>query len=181
MPRPDEAAPALIYKEGEDIVLDGETYDDPLVAVRSKTITLTDAQIKVLPTTPIQILPLPATGKRYHYISGTSKLALSAAYSSVEPDASLFISYGNGGMVSATPQTWADQLMESSGEYVNDLPQGTFIDTFVYPNAGYLGEANYAGALLLKLRNFNAGAINLTGGHADNNLKVTVLYTIIDV
>jgi hypothetical protein len=191
MSRPDEAAPALIYKEGDDIVLDGETYEDPLVAVRSKTITLTNAQIKALPTTSIEVVPAPGAGKMLMFHSAHLLCdATAGVYTNID---------GAGGYMSIRYTGQGDistLLVKDSGVGATAFSLGGLVEqagnvrwaTLTPYHAG--ADASYGliangdavqenTGFSVRFRNYSNG--DLTGGHADNYMRVTVNYSVIDV
>ncbi len=145
--------------------------------VRSRT-TLTNAQIKALPTTPVSIVATPGAGKILFPVSVTYHGNFQTAYTNVNPAASLKV--------------------EFSGDTTSLFGPGRFLaqaGTWAHGNIGFFrrgaldGQAN--AALAFALAGFddtaltvamaNASAGNLTGGTANNSLVVETRHIVLDL
>jgi hypothetical protein len=129
-----------------------------------KTVTLSDDQIKALPTTPVEILAAPGANKVFSFISATMLLNSSAIYSNVAGAAVQF-------RLSAGGQNFASYLVAD-----NSLDTDTGIFQFNF-DATAFGEVLSNRAVELELVNPLNG--DLTGGNAANTLTVSVIYKII--
>jgi hypothetical protein len=200
MSRPTEAAPAWMYKDEDgNLIVDGEEVGESsdIVVIRRATVILRDAAyagngqndgtIQTLPTTPVQIIAAPGAGKIILPLTAILTINLAAAYDNIQNFASLTIQAGG------TPLSL---LVDDSGETLGRLSQlldatpGDYIAIFALKPGlfneswSYLGDVYQAvtfenQAFSLVLDNIAGG--NLTVGNAANTLKVTVLYTVIDV
>jgi hypothetical protein len=170
-----------------------EPVDLPL-RIQSATVTLTDAQIKALPTTAVTIVPAPGTGKMLRLIMAHAALTQSAEYTNIDPDESwLSIAYQGDSVASSV-------VLNHSGDGKEDLdrllgggagsPAAVIFEPFQKTSAswgataevfsevgGAIGSANKA----LNVYAFNNSAGDFTGGNSANTLTVTVLYLVIDV
>lgn len=147
------------------------------------TVTLTDAQIKALPTTPVQVVAAPGVGKIIRPVLTTILLNnTGGAYTNVV-DASLVLRLGT---------TWVSgvMLMETAllataqNSWVFQIPalasgSGTFAGEFVTVLQGNTlsGQENQT----LNIKDDYAGGSDYTGGNAANTLKVTVYYVVVDL
>jgi hypothetical protein len=129
-----------------------------------KTVTLTDDQIKALPTTPVEILAAPGTNRVFSFISATMLLNSSAVYTNVASAAVQF-------RLSAGGQNFASYLVAD-----NSLDTDTGIFQFNF-QASAFGEVLSNSAVNLELVNPILG--DLTGGNAANTLTVSVIYKIL--
>lgn len=160
------------------------------VRVRQKTVTLTNDQIKTLPTIPATIIPATET-LNYSItptrvpVPVTSSLVLrvgGGAYTNV------------GGVEGVTWLGYGDDLSsrvsflaEFVGTTLQALPASGFFDDATTPRVGWFSDvaiAAFYGPFLkdngLYITNFSGGG-NFTGGHASNTMTVSVLYHILDV
>jgi hypothetical protein len=164
------------------------TDEDDIITVRKKSVTLTDAHIKALPTTPIEIVPAPGAGKVIQYLGGTIVVALEADYTDIDDGSAMFFGVATN-VVSAyvlddsgasPAQVNLSNLLAGSGDGVLFVPPySDFASGWGLVAAGQSGVTNVANQPLTLRLDFGTG--NLTGGDATNTMKVTVLYTIIDV
>lgn len=189
MSRPTEAAPALIYKEGSDIILDGEEFDPSAPAVQtvySATVTLTDAQIKALRQTAVEVVPTPGVGNMVIPLYGFLSFDHTADYDNINVAAALSISHGAGGyslltnIREASAEFGVSSLLASGGDFVATIPPVYNLDTTrLY---GFQGQppSQFANKNLV-IEAYNASDGDFTMGNAANTLKVTVVYTIIPV
>lgn len=154
-------------------------------AIQSATVTLTDAQIKALPSTPFTLVAAPGSGKLILPVDAVMSLdAQGGAYTNVT-NQQMWLSYGSGGRtISAiydenTQGAFADDsavhvLLGFSNSQVTSLT-GT-----VYSTAWWSDDTGGIANAALTLGMFNGGG-DLTGGDPANSLKVTVLYAVVDL
>jgi hypothetical protein len=155
----------------------------------SKTVTLTDAQIKALPSTPVEIVPAPGAGKALIPFQIVLRMSIATAYANIGDKAgiadTLFaftpLANGSGDWVTASLGGTNKVAYALLAPYLYDGAEG--IVAPARPNASTDVVANQP--IALQCSNFNGEEYtdlgNFTGGHASNTLKVTVFYTIIDV
>lgn len=160
-------------------------YDVPEgegVVIRKKTVTLTDAQIKALPTTAVEIVPAPGAGRMIRVVSTTIWCDTTlGAYTNLADQGYITLAV-NG-------QEYFSYLVNDTGESITQLSSLLAGETLVSKALLENSQINAWGVEPLALPDVENGAVTLvadndgdfTGGHADNYLKVTVLYTIIDV
>lgn len=183
MPRPDEAAPALIYKDGDTVYVDGEEMQVP-EAVKSVTYTLSNAEIKALPTTGVELKPAPGVGSRYQIVGGAA-IADFTAGGYTNADATL----GNGLYIAAGSAIsgivplnnfFETNLMTFTDEpFTFDiLPRmlANEVGDGVNPN---IGMVSYFDNQPLTVKYDNNSAGNFTGGNAANTMKLIVLFRTI--
>jgi hypothetical protein len=143
------------------------------------TVTLTDAQIKALPTTPIQVVAAPGASKMIVVVS--SMWALDATHGAYTNLAGMSLALGYG--------AWP--LPQATNSY-SEAAQGAFADAsavhilaFAAPantsgQAAWIAEhAQVAGAAVVVQENGTTG--NLTGGNAANTLVVSATYYTLDI
>lgn len=142
----------------------------PIVPISSETVTLTDAQIKALPTTIPDVVPAQA-GKILRFLSAHLLWdSRAGAYTNLDNDLYMVFRYSAGDTVSEA--AFVGGLLETSDKTSSD------VTAKAAGNESLLaGTENRA----LQLHVNNAASGNFTGGNAANTLKVTVLYTIIDL
>ena len=179
------------------VYLPGAVWTDPTDTVapvspaaaspRQATATLTDAQIKALPSTPVVVVPAPGMNR-----------VLLAPVTQGSMQIVLYLDwYGDYTNIDATA-TW-ECAVGPFGPYAR-YGAGNKLASFLGWGAG--GQANAVwllskndstvdGAALNNLSDVqnqpitlgmvNAALGNLTGGHAANTLTVSVLYSVLDV
>lgn len=156
------------------------------------SVTLTNAQIKALPTTGVQVVAAPGSGKWLRLIGVTYSTDTAAgAYTNVNPTyADIHIDLGGGtyagGYVATDPSvtpalaTVANMLTYAQQTVVQGLPYAEGYGG--YTGVGYVSTpAPLRSAVENKALNVaadNSGSGNFTGGHAANSLKVTIYYAV---
>lgn len=140
--------------------------------VQQATVTLTDAQIKALPSTPVEVVGTPASGKAYVLVNVTLNGSFVAAYTNLT---------GHG--------WWEDLGLYAQGTYGSgQVSDFTGLD-------GFLNYTSDRGLVTLgpyqwmkrpaSAASFELVALNdtgdFTGGHASNTLTVSVLYYVLDL
>jgi hypothetical protein len=165
--------------------LDGGSATNPTLQIA--TVTLTDAQIKALPTTAIQIVAAPALNTRVKLIGVTYHAWFeNGAYTNVNAtSAELYLQtsslvrlggyLANDGGVSLTSLTTvlaaASVLTVDGGPYLSN-PAGTYVQPLL---TGATGSVDGKAVQLFATNN---GAGNFTGGHASNLLTVVAYYAL---
>ncbi len=156
--------------------------------VQRTSVTLTDAQIKALPTTPVIVVPAPGLEKLIYaqaYVGGGDFSLLlhqvaGGSYTNIDAQAewTFFI-----------PGHTADASYKgyNTGEGISDFL--TYEDDVFWPFA-HPGEVDLGGdfnlvsqfenqPVMFNLQNLSSG--NLIGGNPANTLRITVWYSVIDL
>jgi hypothetical protein len=171
--------------------------------VYSLKTVLTDAQIKALPTTPIDLVPSPGVDKAIVSLGGFMKIdAIAGAYTNIaklDSDGVTAFFFGHIPASCATlPMLMTSNALNGSLERFKLVPYGfssiyTNTDEEVVKNVLTAGEPkliagfNNVGNTAFKLIVDNYDAAyetdmgNFTGGHPDNTIEVTIFYTIVDL
>lgn len=149
----------------------------------SATVTLTDEQIKALPTTPIQLVAAPGAGKFILPISCVAVLNLQPAGQYTDADnASWTIITQAQDYVSAVANSnialiGIGDIVVFSFPFLN-TGAGTFAGiTHTAPEYSSADIENEA----LYIADVWNGVTNYTGGNASNTLKVTMYYVVVDL
>jgi len=141
-------------------------------------IILTDAQIKALPTIPVEIVPPPGANKVIQLVGCTFSYNTSAgAYTLPGTPGNILVainippgtaSLGVGYNTTGTLDTTTPQLRSSFwGATFIDIAQNAF------PSQAEVVNKN--------LGVYSDASADFTGGNAANTLKVTVYYTIVEL
>jgi hypothetical protein len=149
--------------------------------ILSITVPLTDAQIKALPTTAIELVPAPGADKIIVPIAGFVILDTTAGLYVASGDASWQLLLGSqefSGLLQPTIFTTDAGILF----FWFPLP---FMGTGAGPAAGYLVTSGETGAGVInqpvRIKDDYNGVADYTGGNAANSMTVTVLYTIVDM
>lgn len=146
--------------------------------LKTAQVSLSDAQIKALPTTPIQIVAAPGSaGKYIVVIKGSWKATTtSGAYTNINGTlAKLRLVYG----ANVTNASYEVADTGSPTEFTGLLGTAGVKITFLH-NWKELPE-NFSNIdnLAVSVSIDNNGSGNLTGGHSSNSLVVTFIYLVV--
>lgn len=158
--------------------LDLKAYIDARIAAASSSgggsylvaeVTLTDAQIKALPTTPIELIAAPGAGKMISVLFINWKIDVTAGiYTNLGNTWDL--RYGTASSGNTPPSS--AYLEDNSNVWVSQM----YPDVSEEPqNISVFNNKN------LNLFYDNLGGGNLTGGNAANTLKIIVYYVVVDL
>jgi hypothetical protein len=163
-----------------------ELQSSTTVSVLLRSVTFTDAQIKTMDVTPIEIVPDPGEGRIVDFVRLVLVSDIVQPYTNLSVNADLTVLLGQMQVAyisndAAFANDMLEDLFESSGVVLvgpaSDPDTSTTGTGATQPIGTYFVD-DFSGPLSLKLDNA-AGA--LAGGDAGNTLKVITLYTIIDV
>jgi len=181
-------APADLDTSAEVAAIAGE-----FASLRKATVTLTDAQIKALPTTGIELVQAPGDLKLINPISMVLHLAdWTADYSNIHASSIISAVLGSAGAVFLPIRelvvSGVSSLLAGGG------PDGTVAFSMLKFNAiagGTYSQTGFAALTgpyesdvvnqALSLTCNNQGSGNFTDGNAAQSLRVTTYYTIVDV
>lgn len=155
--------------------------------VQTATVTLTDAEIKTLPTTPVEIVPAQGTDTMISFLKGIVVIDNTAgAYTNVHTESAtrgtgLFnlgeppIAFQESARVDAA---WA--LVDGSEIVVAEAP----MESHPLPSGDLSGNSDYTSSvenqpLVFKWQNGALG--DFTGGNAANTLTVTLVYHVLTI
>jgi hypothetical protein len=161
-----------------------------VVTVYQLKTVLTDAQIKALPTTPIDVVPAPGAGKvvlpTFFYI-----IRKGLAYDNIDPDGYMYLDTDMGyygtlianrsdeSLVGLDHLLNYDAGLPGSGMF-GTLHNGKFSARYntLIPTETFVLECFENKAIRLSI---SSGIGDLTGGDSANSMEVTVFYSIVDV
>jgi hypothetical protein len=158
--------------------------DANVQTVYSATVTLTDAQIKALPTTGVEVVAAPGVGKGLICQSAVIHTNFAVAYTA-DADSSIGICRPDG--FPASFQLVAQSLLQATGELYTLLPGVTTPGAAVegdFAGYAYVTESLTKTAIENKglvVANFLTSSSDYTGGDAANTMTVTVYYSVFDV
>lgn len=184
----DEADPdgsEIVFKvvqDGVDKKLTRTATGEGVISVFSRTTELTNDQIKALPTTAVELVPAPGAGNMIKIYGAVAVLDTTAG-GYTEADASWAIVTADAYEYLSCPVPVGDTF-NGTGVFGYHFPApnillgtGNFLDSPIGLRQNNAALDNKAVAIA---DDWN-GVSNYTGGNAANTLKVTVLYSIIDV
>jgi hypothetical protein len=149
--------------------------------VYSKKTVLTDAQIKALPTTPIEIVPAPGVNKALNVFCAVIRCDFTAgAYTNIDADyVDLGLLPANLPLIVKDPSASVNTIPFATADIKNYTLSGQFSISGGYTLALPYSESIFANsAATLWCTN---GLGNFTGGNAANTMSVIVLYSIVDL
>jgi hypothetical protein len=146
------------------------------LAVLSRTVTLTDDQIKGLPNSPAELVPAPGAGKMLLFWGGFMNASgVSVAYEGVD---------GGGNSQYGVDNVEVNWWLSAVNSLFPHLPTPYCINIFT-PIVAELGldrPLNKYENLPLRLFVYqNDSGLDFTGGDPANTIAVTVLYSVLDV
>lgn len=165
--------------------LNAEEFAAQALTIQKVTVTLTNAQIKALPTTPVEIVPAPGAGKAIQLLLARTVIHIAAlgGYTNFNTFAVQLFKGTDPLIDVSVPGTvgFFQGSDETIGTYVFTpaiTTDGSDIHAATYQANGSV-ERNDNQPLMFVIDNSVDG--NLTAGNAANTLKITVYYIIIDL
>lgn len=156
--------------------------------VRATVVTLTNAQIKALPTTAITLVAAPGVGYRIRLLAVSLKTNFTAGgYSNrnatyIDLHSANYEIYGPVDDSATTPPlTGMTTILSTAGEVVYDIHVPNVAGTPSAGAAGYVLNSIFPAKVdvdnvALTLAADNNGSGDFTGGNAANTLKVTIYW-----
>jgi hypothetical protein len=157
-----------------------EVTADPQIPIFKRKTTLTDAQIKALPTTPVELVPAQGVGKMIKFMGGILRIDTTAGLytndNAYNTFVGIFLLTANVNNAIYFPDLNAgDDRLCNLAPLVN--PDGANPTAFLVENVYAI---NAVENMPLTIKSTNTGG-NFTGGDPANTLEVTVYYSIVDL
>lgn len=166
------------------LLLASSAFGQPCV-FKQATVTLSDGQIKALPTTPVEILPAPGPGKMIFPIGGIIYFHWSGNYGNIASNSALVVAHANGfNLLTAVFEndgsTSVSNILNDDEDYMAILtPRSNVgIGSQTISRYDYAPNFDNRNITVAAYNGFNG---NFTGGDPANTIKVTVYYAIVDL
>jgi len=166
------------------------TLED-LALIKHAQVTLTDAQVKALPTTPVTLIAAPGSGLTIVPLQGILRATCTAgAYTNINATICNLAVYWLGdfnawplaGVVndsSASPSPGkVTTLLGSASKHIAILPAYTDNYTNNWNLPPIIGDSTYENKAIA-IAVDNNGSSNFTGGNSANTLRVDVIYLVL--
>lgn len=156
----------------------------PTSQIYQQIFTLTDAQIKALPSTPVEIIAAPGANKCIFPLFAMLRLAWTADYTNIDGTATISILNGVQGILSQ----WAEAVGSGvSGILAGGGPDGSWGWSLLSANASIttlrslsnIYDSDIAN-LPINISATNGALGNFQGGDVANGLEGTLHYMIVD-
>lgn len=159
---------ALLNAEGDDLL-------------QVASVTLTDAQIKALPTTPVEIVAAPGAGKFIAVVYAVLVIdTMAAAYTNIDAEAAWLALQVDGRSITNRYDELDQGALASTAQAVIILSP-LELNNNGSLNASWPGDvSDLANQPLVAFFN-NGGSGAFTGGDDDNSLKVVVYYVEVEL
>jgi hypothetical protein len=185
--------PARPTESGSVSDTSGNLFASGVNLVQRSTLTLTDTQIKALPTTPVQLVATPGAGLWIKPMAVTYQTHIVGAYTNLNATYvdfhqtldTYYVSYGPVDDSTTTPTlTNVTALLTTVADLVQEIGQPNLAAVGASATTqGYVQQVSQAGTgqlgnkpLMMNIDNNGSG--NLTGGNASNTLKVKIYYVV---
>lgn len=149
------------------------------------SVTLTDAQIKALPTSAVEIVAAPGAGQMLVPIRAVLSFRWTANYTNIASTAAIGVTHANGyGMLTSLFQQPSSQIGNLLANDENALAILAPLMEIDFTGQKPYGQQFWPGAfenLNLTIGGYNGFSGNFTGGDAANTLLVTVYYLVVDL
>jgi hypothetical protein len=164
-----------------------DQLEEGVQTVYTRIKTLTDAQVKALPSTPIDIVPAPGAGKILWLQSFWMRMNWVADYTNIAATSFLFFKIGG----VTTPLSLRQEvnsgvsgLLAGGGpDGVSAFQAGSFKAAAAYNAAGFAASSGFYDSDVMNLPITLVGVNtdgDFTGGDSGNSLIVTVNYSLLD-
>lgn len=186
------------HQHSSSDIMQAESVHTPIAAsglISVVTASLTDAQIKSLPTTPVELFPAPGDGKLIVPFVAVARMEWHADYGNINATSSISVDLTANvlGALAENTLSGVSALLAGGG------PDGTLvfftiqqlaqtISTPVAPtNHFHSGKADsgfYDSDIVnkpMRILAENVGDGDFTGGDAANVLRITIFYAVIEV
>lgn len=162
---------------------DEHTIAEGYFLPRVKKVTLTNSQIKALPSTPVEIIPAPGEGKFIFPMFAVLRVNSLQSYTNINASARVQMPIGGGAFILLKASEDPDGLV--SGILANGNSVSLSASSLSPTSAGgiemLIGYNDTIGNLPLNIEATNAASGDFTGGDVGNSLEITVYYVIADL
>jgi hypothetical protein len=159
--------------------------NQPVSLAHQVTKTLTNAQIKTLPTSPISLVPAPGANRLLIYVDGLSQMVAVDAYTNITVG-------GYGGIGFGVDEVYLssvfanDEVDAELANFLTDgfnlLPRLTQTSHSWFNKTINLGNTNVNEPFLLWVNNAAGDPTpDFTGGHVANSLHITLEFRVYDL
>lgn len=162
-------------------------------SIRKSIITLTDAQIRFLPTVPIDLVAAPGASKMIVPWSYWLVMTMIASYTNINGTTPFFVMQYSAGGNEGSGYIGNDNTIPAVTTFTDFFAFGTGLKRYRLPSSYYddRGAAGGWGLIgdftglastnkILQATINNQGTGNLTGGDVGNSLKIVTYYSIED-